>query len=328
MLQLIVVCVFVTTMLLLYPVLKVIIGKQRSASRLKQYLNVEEIREERRKAAPQREYKVGLNVIAKTVKNAKVLDGYKKKILFKLTRAHILLKAEEFITISIILFCTLALLAFTLTSTQPTQYSLIFAVGGGLVGWIIPGIILKSRIKKRMKNLNDQLGDAIVLISNSLKAGYSFFQAIDTVAKEMTGPISEEFALLQKEINLGVATEKALENLVGRVLNDDLELVVTAVLIQRQVGGNLAEVLDNISSTIRERIRIKGEVKTVTAQGRMSGIIIALLPPVLGLILFLINPEHISLLFNNVMGLAIFGFSVFMELMGIYFIKKIVSIDV
>lgn len=144
----------------------------------------------------------------------------------------------------------------------------------------------------------------------------------------MTGPMAEEFAQLQKEVNFGTTTEKALENLVTRVTSDDLELVVTAVLIQRQVGGNLSEVLDNISTTIRERIRIKGEVKTVTAQGRMSGMIIAALPPALGFILFLINKSHVMVLFTDPIGLIILGFSVFMEIIGIYFISRIVSIEV
>jgi tight adherence protein B len=206
--------------------------------------------------------------------------------------------------------------------------SILFTVIASIIAWLFPTFILRARIKKRVKSLNEQLSDAIVLISNSLKAGYSFFQAVDIVAKEMTGPIAEEFALLQKEVNLGLTTEKALENLVARVKSDDLELVVIAVLIQRQVGGNLSEILDNISSTIRERVKIKGEVKTVTAQGRASGFIISLLPVGLGLILFVINPEHISTLFTDPIGIAILVFSVMMELIGIYFISKIVKIEI
>ncbi|MCX7923414.1 MAG: type II secretion system F family protein [Clostridia bacterium] len=327
MLELTMILTFITVTLLLYPILKVLVGNQKSISRLRRYTNVEEIREEKRRA-PQREYKAGLNLIAKTVGNARILDGYKKSIQQQLNRAHVLLKAEEYITICIILFIGFGLLVFSLSSSQPLANCLMYTLGAAIIGWLIPAIILKTKIKKRIRYLNEQLGDAIILISNSLKAGYSFFQSVDIVVKEMTGPISEEFALLQKEVNLGVTTEKALENLVSRVSSDDLELVVTAVLIQRQVGGNLAEVLDNISSTIRERVRIKGEVKTVTAQGRMSGLIIALLPPILGLILFVINPEHIKLLITNPLGLLILIFSVLMELIGIYFISKIVKIEI
>ena len=253
--------------------------------------------------------------------------SYKKKMQYRLTRAHVLLKAEEFITVCIITSAATGFLLFFITGRVQTGKGIAFAIIGCITGWLIPGIILSSKTKRRIKNLNDQLCDAIVLISNSLKAGYSFFQAIDIVSKEMEGPVSEEFTQLLKEINLGLPTEVALESLAKRVDSDDLELVLTAVLIQRQVGGNLAEVLDNISSTIRERIRIKGEVRTVTAQGRMSGLIISILPPALGLIIYLIDPEHMSLLFTTGIGIAILVFSIFSELLGIYFISKIARIE-
>ncbi|MCX7745540.1 MAG: type II secretion system F family protein [Clostridia bacterium] len=321
MLNLIVVAAFISAFLLFYSILKIVIGKQKSIGRLRRYLSIEEIREEKRKPA-KKEFKAGLGMIAKGVGNAKFLDGYKRSIQHKLTRAHVLLKAEEFITIGIVLFLVFSFISFALSKSLPIA-ALI-----GVFGWIVPGTILKVKIKRRIKYLNEQLCDAIVLISNSLKAGYSFFQSVDIVAKDMHGPIAEEFAMLQKEMNLGVSTEKALENLVNRVRSDDLELVVTAVMIQRQVGGNLAEIMDNISSTIRERIKIKGEVRTVTAQGRVSGIIISLLPPGLGVILFFINPEHIGLLFKDIIGIGILVFSVFMELIGIYFINKVVKIDI
>jgi len=325
MLFIISILTFVTAMILCYPILGYLIGKQSSIVRLKRYISIEENREAKKKTK-QKEYKAGLSIIARGVKEARFLDGYKKKVQLELQRAHILLKPEEFITICIIFMLVLSTFSFALFSSS--SMVVIIALIGGLTGWFIPVIYLKLKIRKRIKHLNDQLNDAIVLISNSLKAGYSFFQAVDIVSKEMTGPMAEEFALLQKEVNFGTSTENALENLVNRVSSDDLELVVTAVMIQRQVGGNLAEVLDNISNTIRERISIKGEVRTVTAQGRMSGLIISLLPVGLVLILFLINKQHISILFTDPLGLAILGFSVFMEFMGIYFISKIVKIEV
>lgn len=320
MLKLIIISSFISIVLLLYPILKYILGKQKAIFRLKRYINNEEIRAEKKNYS-HKEYRPGLNVIAKGIRNAKFLNSYKRKIQFQLTRAHILLKPEEYITVCIIIFFAAALIVIVLTG------SILFSVLAAVIGWQFPPIILKGKIKKRTKVLNEQLSDAINLISNSLKAGYSFFQAVDVVAKEMHGPIAEEFAVLQKEVNLGLTTEKALENLVNRASSDDLELVVTAVLIQRQVGGNLSEILDNICSTIRERVKIKGEVKTLTAQGRMSGLIISILPPALGVILYLINPEHIGMLFNNPIGISILVYSVLMELIGIYFINKIVKIE-
>lgn len=326
MMNFILISAFLSVFLFAYQILKFLIGKQTPIMRLNRYTNLIESGAEEKKRSKHKEYKIGLGLIARGVKEAKSLDGYKKKIQLELQRAHILLKPEEYITVSIILFFVLGTFMFVLSSTSP--FSIIIAIAGGLVGWILPSLYLKIKIKKRIKILNDQLNDAIVLISNSLKAGYSFFQAVDIVSKEMTGPMAEEFTQLQKEVNFGTTTEKALENLVNRVDSDDLELVVTAVLIQRQVGGNLSEVLDNISTTIRERIRIKGEVKTVTAQGRVSGLIISLLPPALGVILFLINRNHIMVLFTDPIGLAILGFSIFMEVIGIYFISRVVNIEV
>lgn len=322
MLLLIILSIFITTVLVLFSVLKYAVFRQKSIFRLKRYINYEEIYEEKKAAKSRKELWAGFNIITKGISSVKFLDGYKKSVQIQLTRAHVLLKPEEYITVCLIISTVSGAVIFLMSA------SFLYAMGMWIIGWLIPSMFLNSKIKKRVKLLNEQLGEAIVLISNSIKSGYSFFQAVDVVTKEMTGPISEEFALLQKEINLGLTTEKALENLVNRSKNDNLELVVTAVMIQRQVGGNLAEVLDNIYSTIRERVKIKGEIKTITAQGRMSGLVISLLPPGLGVILYVINPEHIGLLFKTSLGLAIIGFSILMELLGIYFINKIVKIEI
>lgn len=327
MILLIVVFSFLSVFLLISTILKYFAMKNNSVFRIKKYINMEELREEKKKETS-KELKFGLGVIARRVGDAQFLDGYKKKIQMQLNRAHILLKAEEFITLCMVLFTLMAFTTFVATSTRPVSQSILMSIPAGIVGWLLPHLVVRRKIKKRIKQLNDQLNDAIVLMSNSLKAGYSFFQAVDTVVKEMDGAISDEFSQLQKEVNIGLSTEKAFENLVKRIPSDDLELLITAVLIQRQVGGNLAEILDSISSTIRDRIKIKGEIKTLTAQGRMSGLIIALLPPVLGFIIYLINPAHMSLLFTNPVGIGIIVFSVIMELIGILFIKKIVNIEV
>lgn len=321
MLMLIMSSTFLSVFLVLYSIFKFYFDKHDSILRLKKYLNADEITEIKRKSR-HKDFMLGSNFISKGIENIKFLDGYKKQIQVKLASAHILLKAEEYITICLILFILLGIMMFLISG------NIFAATIGALTGWAMPGLFIKSKRKRRLKELNSQLSEAIILISNSLKAGYSFFQSVDIVAREMTGPIAQEFSAMLREINLGLTTEKALENLVNRVKSDDLELIVTAVLIQRQVGGNLSEVLDSISSTIRERIKIKGEIKTVTAQGRVSGLVISLLPPVLGLIIFLINPEHISLLFNTAIGLGMLTFSVVMELIGICFVKKIINIEV
>lgn len=317
---LIILMVFITTAIAAYGIIDAIFLRMKYINRLKEYLRMRQI-------SPQktRKFKKAfhlLPVIGKRVGGLGIFKGYKEKIQDQLTNAHIPLKGEEFITLSL---CTAiaAFIIFSIALKSPILGMLL-----GLVAWFMPELFVKERKKKRIKVLNDQLGDGITLISNSLKAGYSFFQAIDTISTEMSGSISEEFTQLKKEINLGLTTEDALDNLVKRAGSDDLELVITAILIQRQVGGNLSEILDNISETIRERVKIKGEVKTLTAQGRISGIIISVIPVGVGLLLFLINPEYIMLLFKDKIGLIMLAVSVVMQLLGMWFIGKIVKIEV
>ena len=314
---------FTAVLLFSSQILKFFFKSRDLMGRLKNYIETEIFQEKELKKNPSRlEFKSGLGMIAKEIKRVRFLDNYKKTVYSTLSKAHLLLKPEEFITVCFVCSLIAAFLGIVLFTIP---YA---AVPGLAVGWMTPVLFLKSKGKKRINQLNEQLGDAIMLLSNSLKAGYSFFQAIDSVTKEMDGPIAEELILLQKEINFGLSTEKALENLVTRVASDDLDILVTAVLIQRQIGGNLSEVLDNISSTIRDRIKIKGEVKTITAQGRMSGMVLSLLPVVLCVLVYFISPAHMSVLFTEPLGIAILVFSGLMEFIGILFIRRIVKIDI
>lgn len=291
-------------------------------SRLRRYTALEESHEEKKKR--RRDSSSFLrDILSKGIGKIRFLDGYKKRIQADLTRAHLLLKAEEFLIFEIILFSFFLLLAVMIKGMKSWPLAILC----GIAGWVLPSFFLKNRIRKRMKLLNEQLGDAITMMSNSLKAGYSFLQAVDIVAEEMTGPIAEEFSVFKKEVSFGLNTEKALENLAARVKSEDLDLAITAVMIQRQVGGNLAEVLDKITETIRDRVKIKGELKAITAQGRISGLVISLLPVVLCLIIYMINPGQMSLLFTKPLGLLMLGFAGVMELTGIILIRKIVRVE-
>lgn len=294
-------------------------SKREYVSRIKKYVDHKEIE---RKREPKTDFKAGLGVIGNAVSKLSVFGNYKNKVQKELIKAHILLKGEEFITVSIISSVICILLFGALFK------NIAVGIPFGILGWMVPSLIVKAKKKKRVRLINGQLSDAIVLISNSLKAGYSFFQAVEMVSKEMSPPISEEFAQLQKEINLGYTTEQALENLTNRVESDDLGLVIIAVLTQRQIGGNLAEILDNISGTIRDRIKIKGEIRTLTAQGRISGLIISLVPVGLGIVLQLTDPDYMGLLFTNPVGWAILGIGLAMYVVGIYSINKIIKIEV
>lgn len=274
------------------------------------------------KVKKQENYRQGLGLLARSIEKTGFFTKYKNEIRMKLTNANILMKAEEYLSICLILFVALGLLGVLLFN----NFILIFLLA--VIGWFIPLIMLNRNISKRLKIINNQLGDTIAVLSNSLKAGHSFFQAVDSVSRELTGPVADEFAKLQKEISLGVTTETALENMVSRVGSDDLELMVTAVLIQRQIGGNLAEILDNISETIRQRIRAKGEIRTLTAQGRMSGWIISLLPLFLAIVISIISPQQMKTLISSPIGIIMIIIALIMESMGILFVRKIISIEV
>jgi tight adherence protein B len=244
------------------------------------------------------------------------------KVETELARADIPLKGEEFL--GLVLISTVGGgLFFALVSG-----SVLFGLIAAALGGYLPYFGLKAAKLKRLAKFNGQIGDALVIMANSLRSGFSFLQAMDMVRKEIPNPIAKEFGVTLQEMTWGTHTEEALNNMVTRVCSEDLELVVTAVLIQRQVGGNLAEVLDNIAGTIRERIRIKGEIRTLTAQGRISGLIIGLLPIVLTTIIYLLNPEYIKLLFTNKAGLIMVFYAIMSQILGLAIIKKIVNIPV
>lgn len=238
----------------------------------------------------------------------------------ELTKADLPLRGEEFIAFSLV-GIGLAIIAVILLSG-----SFLITMTVMIILLPAPHLFIQRSRQKRLAKLNSQIGDALMIIANSLRSGFSFLQAMELVRKEMPDPIAREFGRTFQEVNLGTPTEQALQNMVERVGSDDLEMVITAVLIQRQVGGNLAEVLDNIAHTMRERIRIKGEIKSLTAQGRISGVVVGLLPVALAVLLFILNPDYISLLFTSPIGLSMVGAALIAQTSGFLIIKRIVDI--
>lgn len=206
--------------------------------------------------------------------------------------------------------------------------SVLLLIPGGAAGYLMPNLWIKKQIKKRIEKFNEKLPDMITTIIGSLRSGYSFTQAFKTVVEECESPVREEISLLLKELNYGISMEDALNNLNTRMPSSDLELMVQAVLIQRQVGGNLAGVLEIIVNTIRERNRIQRQVKTLTAQGRMSGRVIGSLPLVLGSMIYLINPEYIKVLFTSVIGIIIVSIGLVSGIIGFILINKLTKIEV
>lgn len=240
----------------------------------------------------------------------------------KMQQAGLPLRGSEFLVLAI--------------GTSLSTGILIFALSGGVIIAAILGVVLayfiflvgvNIKIAKRLKAFNAQLGDALSMMANALRSGFSFFQTVDMVAKEMPAPLSQEFNRVMREMNLGVTTEDALINLTERIKSDDLDLMATAVLIQRQVGGNLAQILDNIGGTIRERLKMKAEIKTLTAQGRLSGWIVGLLPFILAIAMTLINPKYLQPLITEPMGKIFIVMALVSQIFGALIIKRIVDID-
>jgi len=214
----------------------------------------------------------------------------------------------------------------------------IVGVAGFVLGLRLPLMYIGMAARRRVNAFNDQLGDTLNLWVNALRSGYSVLQAMETIATELPPPVSREFERVVQEVRLGLSLEQAMNNMYRRVPSEDLDLVITAVNIQREVGGNLAEVLDTISFTIRERVRIKGEVRTLTAQGRISGWIISLLPVGLALLLNAMNPGYVSQLWIRQSpyivegvfpcGWLLLGVGGLMIGAGAFAISKIVDIEV
>ncbi len=252
-----------------------------------------------------------------------------------IARADLQLKPSEFLAIWAGSVVGVPLVMFLLSPILPALGNPIFLLVGLLVGFMLPRFWLARRRGSRLGAFNKQLPDTITLLANALRAGSSFLQAVELVVRESRPPISTEFGRVIREVNLGLPFEQALENMVRRVRSDDLELMATAISIQHQVGGNLAEILDSIAYTIRERVRIKGEIRTLTAQQRLSGYVVAGLPIGLAAFLFVAAPGFMEPMFANppaILGLPagviILMIGGFMMFLGFMFIRKIVDIEV
>ena len=228
----------------------------------------------------------------------------------RLGRAGLRLTSSEYLLIQAVATLSLAILGF-----------LVFGIGApvlilGAVGALAPNLYLGSRQGARQASFDTQLGNLVTLLSNSIKTGYSLVQAIDTVAKKSAPPVSDEFERVMSAIQFGSSVEDALAALVERVQNPDLDFIVIAILLHRKVGGNLAEILDNIGETIRERLRMKREMNVVTAHARASSRVISALPIVLALLMYMITPNYFQPMITNPIGWVMIFFAVFLVVTG------------
>ncbi len=242
---------------------------------------------------------VGSSIVTEWLNRRVTRSSWGDRAARELARADMKLKVAEYYALIFISTITLAVLGYLL---QPSNGE-ISAIIGGVIGFFVPRFYVRRRQAQRLIRFNDQLSDMLNLMVNGLRAGYSTVQAMEAVSRELPAPISDEFRRLVQEMQIGIPMEKALDNLLRRIPSDDLDFVITAINVQREVGGNLSEILDTISFTIRERVRIKGEIRVLTASVRTSGTVLSLIPVFLSLALWFVSPEYIGSFFDDSTGI-------------------------
>lgn len=289
--------------------------------RLGQYLEGEKSEEERKADRSQL-----TEWVNKRVEKSSMGD----RISRQLARADLKFQVGEYFALMLISMVGVAVVAWFLAGGGFGARGGITALVGGIVGLFLPSFYVRRQQGKRLMRFNEQLSDMLNLTVNGLRAGYSTMQAMEAVSKELPTPISDEFRRVVQEMQLGIPMETALDNLYRRIPSDDLDFVITAINVQREVGGNLSEILDVISFTIRERVRIKGEIRVLTSQVRTSGTAMALIPIFLTIFLWFLNPEYMGSFFDKglVCGAGALGLAGGLIVVGYFIMMKIADIEV
>lgn len=266
-------------------------------------------------------------------KAAQTIEGFVKgkgiagQTATLLSRADVRMTVGEFLLIRVGSAAVGFAIGFVLLSRVAPSLGVLLGLATAFLGYVMPTFYLSFKAKRRRKQFVNQLGDTITLMANSLRAGYSLLQTMDMVSKESADPMATEFRRVVREIGLGISNQEAMDNLLRRIPSDDLDLLVTAINIQHEVGGNLAQILTTIGHTIRERVRIKGEIGVLTAQVQISGYIISGMPIGLAGLIFMLNPDYI-------LGLFVWPYicmpiaALVMIVMGFFIMKKITAIEV
>jgi tight adherence protein B len=256
---------------------------------------------------------------------AKAYEQYQERYVVKsmndLSDMFLFIDARQLLVLNIASMCLLGILSYII-------FNPILCVGATVFGFFLPIIMVKHYRKRRIKKFNVQLVDALQAMANAFKAGLTFPQAIEHVAREAQPPLAQEFGLFVKEVKLGVPLEEALINMGRRVGSDDLELVVVATNIARQLGGNMAEMFETISTVIRERFRLEGKIDALTAQGKLQGWVVAAMPAILGLVLNYMRPDLMQPMMDHWFGYILVTAIAIMEVLGVIIIRRIVNIDI
>ncbi|MCS6869898.1 MAG: type II secretion system F family protein [Anaerolineae bacterium] len=280
-------------------------------------------REERERQKKEKEKEK--NILVKAADRAVGDTKWGQGARAQLARADLKLTVGEYFGLHILSVIGMGFLSlFIVFPMQPVP-----AIIAAAAGFFLPRLYVGIKQTQRLKKFEMQMPDMLGMWVNSLRAGYSVLQSLEAIAREMPEPTSTEIQRVVREVQLGIPLEQALDHMLERVPSAELDLCFTAVNIQREVGGNLAEILEVIGHTIRERIKLFGEIRVLTAQGRITGWLISGLPIFLGIVLFIINPRYMGNLFNNPgCGWPMLAVGAFMIIAGMAAIQRIVSIDI
>lgn len=318
MVYLVLISAFLTILFIFLGIYSIVFSKRLSvAERLDLYTKDEDMVIE--EPLSLKEFLLG---IIRSVSNGLSRKTYLEQVRKKLLQAYVFMRPDEFIGMSILIGLAIGLLLYALSGMW------LLGIIGLIIGYKLPDIVVGNIKKKRMRQLNSQLPDALTIVSNGLRAGFSFTQAMNVAATEMDSPLRDEFLKIIRDNSIGKTLDDALMDFSERTDDDDIDMFVTALIIQRKVGGNLAEILDTISATIRDRARIRGEVKTLTAQSKISAIVITMLPIGIAVFLLLVNPEYLMELFTNRIGIFMVAGAVLMQIVGGFLMLKIADIEI
>lgn len=255
-----------------------------------------------------------------------VTGAWSERAAQDLARAGMSLKVSEFLMIRLLSaagFATLLVLF-----TPGATLGILLAIVAGLVGFMLPAGLVAIRRSRRQKALNDQLPEMLALISNSLRSGFAFTQAIDLATEQLEAPISEELKLVQRDTTLGASMDAALQSMADRTGSYDFEMVVSSVLIQRTIGGNLSEILDRVAETVKERERLQGEIHSLTASQRFTGLVLSIYPIALGLLFFALAPDTWKVLVTEEAGRLMLVIAATLQVIGIVMIRRILTLEV
>ncbi|MFD1039284.1 type II secretion system F family protein [Virgibacillus byunsanensis] len=307
---------FFTVTIIFKIIVSSLVNKGKYENRLKKYITLNNL-EKKKKERPKQ----------KNTALTKASNGVEKVFNLK-KHQKVLMQSGVGLSIGELFIGRVMLALIALFVGNLYEFHFLFILIGCVIGFQLPVLYIKKKQKARINKCSEQLGEALGTMANALRAGFSFMQAMKMVAKEIDDPLGPEFLKALEEINYGVTVEDAFTSLLERLPDKELEIVLNTLIIQRTSGGNLAYLLETMQETIIDRSRVKGEVKTLTAQGKMSSVIITLLPIALAFYIRLVNPEYFQMLFTHPLGWAMAIAGSISILVGWLVIKKIVHIEV